>query len=109
MSSVARRGWHAVRRNVAGDLTERDAEVLRQMSDVFKELAHLSVDLGAVWRSVQDLREQLDVQAAVLAELVDATTLQIDLGNQSTELLGRLLESARARLDVLEGATHNSA
>lgn len=113
MSSVARRGWQRVKSSVAVEVearvAEREMELLREMSDVFKELAHISVDLGAIWRSVQDLRAQVDAQAATLAELVEATTLQMDVANQSTELLGRLLQSARARLDVLEGVAQNPA
>jgi hypothetical protein len=71
------------------------------MSDVFRELARLSVDIGAVWRSVEELR-------ATLAPLVNAATVEVDAEQESTELLGRLLQSTRARLDVLEEATKTS-
>jgi hypothetical protein len=37
----------------------------------------------------------------MLSELLGVTTV-VDAERQSTELLGRLLQSARARLDVLE-------
>jgi hypothetical protein len=109
VASIARRVWHRVRSSLADEVAargvERDVELFRQMSDVFKELARISVDLGAVWHSVEGLRAQIDSQAATLAELLN----QIDAENQSTEILGRLLQSARARLDVLEGAAQSSA
>jgi hypothetical protein len=94
---------------VEARVAEREEEILRQMTDVFKELARISVDLGAVWHAVEELRAHVDAQAATLAELLDVTSVQTEVGNQSTEILGRLLQSARARLDVLEGAAQHSA
>jgi septal ring factor EnvC (AmiA/AmiB activator) len=109
VAAIARRGRQRVKASlaaaVAAGASEREDELLRQMSDMFKELAHLSVDLGAVWRSVECLRTQIEAQASALAELV----AQIDDENQSAEILGRLMQSTRARLDVLEGAVPGSA
>jgi hypothetical protein len=104
VASVGRSGVQRVRSSLAGVVKARVAredEILRQMSDVFKELAHLSVDVGAVWQSVESLRAKVDAQTAMLSELLAVTTM-VDAERQSTELLGRLLQSARARLDVLE-------
>jgi hypothetical protein len=105
VASIARRGWQRVKLSFADEVAarsvERDAELFRQMSDVFRELARLSVDIGAVWRSVEELR-------ATLAPLVNAATVEVDAEQESTELLGRLLQSTRARLDVLEEATKTS-
>ena len=96
--------------------SQAEAEILRQLTDVFKELAHLSTDLGAVWRSleetkvkVDDLNRKLDAHATVLIHLADALNEQIDGSNESTQLLGRLLQSTRSRLDVLEGARQEPA
>ena len=74
---------------------EERAEILRQLSDVFKELAHLSVDIGAVFRSLEETK-------VTIAQLGDAVTERTEVGNESLELLGRLLESARARIEALE-------
>ena len=94
-----------------GAIENAQAEVLRQMSDVFKELAHLSVDVGALWSSLEETKvkldeanRKLDAQTRLLSELSDTVNEQIDIGNESTEILGRLLRSARDRLDVLEGS-----
>jgi hypothetical protein len=86
---------------------KREEEILRQLSDVFKELAHLSVDVTK--GKLDDAHRKLDAQAAILSELSDTVNEQIDIGNESTELLGRLLQSARGRLDVLEGSRQNPA
>jgi len=115
VTSITRSVWDRMRASVVTDVAERgtdkETELLRQMADVFKELARLSVDLGALWSSLEETKgkldevgRKLDVQASVLAELTDTVNEQIEVGNESTELLGRLLQSARARIEVLEGA-----
>jgi len=113
VASVARRSWHRVKSSLADEVEARVAarqeELLRQLSDVFKELAHISVDLGAVWQSLEALRLQVDAQAVVLDDVLEMTTVRLGVANESTELLGRLLQSARSRLDVLEGASQNPA
>jgi len=93
-----------------------DDEILRQLGDVFKELAHLSVDLGAVWRSLEETKVKLDevngkldAQTIVFVQLADSVNEQIEGGNESMELLGRLVQSVRSRLDVLEGARQEPA
>jgi hypothetical protein len=98
MASIARRGWHRVKSSLADEVAaralERDVELFRQLSDVFKELA-------VIRRCVEELRAQIEAQAEL--------GLQNDVESQSIEILGRLVRSARARLDVLEGAAQNSA
>ena len=37
-----------------------------------------------------------------MAELSDIVAVQVDVGNQTTELLGRLLATTSDRLDLLE-------
>jgi hypothetical protein len=85
-----------------GAIESAQAEVLRELGDVFKELAHLSTDLGAVWRSLEETKQKLDAQATLLIELVDGLHEQLEFGDESTELLGRLVQSTRARVDRLE-------
>ena len=109
MASIARRGWHRVMSSFDARVVEREEEILRQMTDVFKELARISVDLGAVWHAVEELRAHVEAQSATLAELLDVTSLQTEVGEQSTEILGRLLQAARSRLDALERAAPSSA
>jgi hypothetical protein len=87
----------------------REDELLRQMSDVFKELARLSVDLGAISRAVEGVQEKLDAQAVLMVELTETTRIRLDATYESIELLGRLLESARSRLDVLEEVAREPA
>ena len=92
MASVTRSVWHRLRSSVSVAVhgTSADAEILRQLSDVFKELAHLSAAL-------EETKGKLD-------NLADSVNEQIENASESTELLGRLLQSARARIEVLEGA-----
>jgi ABC-type transporter Mla subunit MlaD len=138
VTSVARSGWHRAKSSITDEVVsrttealatalkdhaEREAEMLRQMSDVFRELSRLSVDVGAVWRAVgdakaqlvdvekkvDDLHRKLEAQAVAVAELTDTLGVQIDVETQSTELLGRLLQSARTRLEVVEKAVQAPA
>jgi len=112
VASVARRGWRRVKSSLADEVVartdQREAEILRQLSDVFSELARLSRDVGAVWRALEDISSRLNEQAAATAALVDSVNIQIDTDYQSTEILGRLLQSTRARLDVLEEAAQSA-
>ncbi len=120
MSSVARAN---VRRLMSGFATEvagrnaqdfaesaeRETETLRQMSDVLGDVGRLSVDVGAVWHVLGEVRAEVAETRKIVADLVTALETQIELTHQSTELLGRLVESARARLDALEEATQTTA
>ncbi len=108
--------WSGVLAKVAPADTSAQEELLRQMADVFKELAHLSVDLGALWNSLEETKKKLDevngrleqltgrldTQAVAIGELAETVNDEIDTANESTELLGRLVQSTRTRLDLLE-------
>jgi len=108
--------WSGVLAKMAPADTGAQAELLRQMGDVFKELAHLSVDLGALWNSLEETKRKLDAlngrldqltgrldtQADAIGELAAAVNDEIDTANESTDLLGRLVQSTRTRLDLLE-------
>lgn len=105
MAPVDRSRWHRMLSGVSSVVTGRskaEAEILREMTDVFKELAHLSEDLGAVWRSLEDAKAKLDAQGVVVAALAEVVNEQIECGDESMELIGRLLQSTRARLEALE-------
>jgi len=112
VASAARRGWRRVKSSLADEVVARttgeDNEILRQLSDVFSELARLSRDVGAVWRAVEDMSTRFNAHAAELAALVDAVNAQVDTDYQSTEILGRLLQSTRARLEVVEEALQST-
>jgi len=123
--ALVRRGWRRVRTSLAdevalrvqealGDYEARERErfselvaqlalVLAQLSDVFKELALISEANGEMRGALGSMDERL---SAGLAELGDTVEVSLDVDNQSTELLGRLLASARARLEALEEAVH---
>jgi hypothetical protein len=85
-------------------LGEQVTALLAQMSDVFKELGLISEANGELRRAVDDMDRRLTGKLADLGDTVDSS-LEVD--NQSTELLGRLLASARARLDALEEAAEH--
>jgi hypothetical protein len=97
------------------DSAERENEMLRQMSDVFSELGRLSRDIGTLAAAVHELQLKADAQAAALreidehaaardGELLDTLTAHVAADNQSTEILGRLLQATRSRLEALEDA-----
>ena len=97
MPSVARSGWRRAKSSIADEVAARmeghaarEQEILRQLTDVFKEIVRLSEEVSQLSRRVADLAATVSVQ--------------VDVDNQSTELLGRLLAQARARLDALEEA-----
>ncbi|MGH9303900.1 MAG: hypothetical protein ACRDZ5_05730 [Acidimicrobiales bacterium] len=129
MNPLTSRGWQRMKVSLADevhsrlaraelDSAEREAEMLRQQSDVFSELTRLAETLGGLHGKVDALHAKLDalhakldaaataVEAELreLRELRDILSVQLDAENQSQELLGRLLSSARSRLDALEEA-----
>jgi hypothetical protein len=118
VSSITRSALQRLRSGASATVhgSQTEAEILRQLTDVFRELARLSTDLGAIWRSleetkvkVDDLNRKFDAQATTLAHLADDVTEAIDGSDESIALLGRLLQSTRSRLDVLEGARGDAA
>lgn len=88
------------------DIAEQVASVLAQLTDVFKELKLISEANGEMRRALGAMDERVSAQLAALGDTVDAS---LDVDHQSTELLGRLLASARARLDALEEAARRSS
>ncbi len=66
-----------------------------------------SVPRGALRRIKEsvthaDVRRRLEAIEAQLAELTHIASVQVEVTNESTELLGRLLRSATDRIDELE-------
>ena len=126
MASVARSGWRRARSSIAGAVAEatsgaverelaihgeREVEILRQMSDVLQELGRLSGDVGVARDSleeakagVRELTVVVQTLAASLAEMRQQLEAQMEAANETTEILGRLLASARSRLEALEDA-----
>ncbi|HEV8065268.1 MAG TPA: hypothetical protein VGP46_10575 [Acidimicrobiales bacterium] len=115
MASVARSGWHRFRSSLADEVAarneraiaesaEREAETLRQMSDVFSELGRLSRDVGVLHESLHELRVQSDQNHLLLDEIRSALNAMVDTDSEATAVLGRVLQSTRSRLDSLEDA-----
>lgn len=94
VASIARSGWRrassSIAARTAAEVAPTQAEILRQLSDVFAEIAKLSGAVGELEKR--------------LADLGDSVSVLVDVENQSTELTGRLLAQARARIDALEEA-----
>ena len=80
MASIGRRGWRQAKTALT---TKFDTRVTLPLGDV----------LGRV--------TQLQDQVTELTELI---TAQVETGNQTTELLGRLLAAHSSRLEVLEAS-----
>lgn len=78
----------------------RETEILRQLTDVFAELKRLSAQASALQGVSDELKAKLE-------HLVSAVDADIETHIQTTQLLGRLLESARARLEILEEAENS--
>lgn len=75
--------------------TERETEILRQLTDVFGELKRLSAEVSALEQGIGDVH-------AKLLQVISTVDASIETHIETTQLLGRLLESARGRLEVLE-------
>lgn len=81
MSSLPRAGWQRVRTSLTG-------EIRGDLDEVRARLTELGEDVAALREAVGEIRRTLDVA--------------VDVDNQVTELLGRLVRSASERLDELE-------
>jgi hypothetical protein len=80
VTSIGRRGWSQAKSSLT---TKFDGRVTVPLADVLER--------------VIQLQSQID-------ELTRVVTLQVDVGNQTTELLGRLLATSSDRLDALEAS-----
>jgi hypothetical protein len=78
VTSIGRRGWSQAKSSLT---TKFDGRVTVPLADVLER--------------VIQLQRQLD-------ELTRIVTMQVDVGNQTTELLGRLLATSSDRLDAVE-------
>ncbi len=81
--------------------TERETEILRQLTDVFGELKRLSAETSALEQGISETNARLE-------QLIGTVEASIETHVQTTQLLGRLLESARGRLEVLEEALNGA-
>ena len=78
MASIGRRGWRQARTSLT---TKFDRRVTLPLADALER--------------VTQLQNQV-------AELTDIVKVQVEMGNQTTELLGRLLATASSRLEAVE-------
>jgi hypothetical protein len=87
---------------------EREAETLRQMTDMFSEVGRLSRDVGVLHQSLHELRVQSDENRLLLEEIRNVLNAMLDTDGEATAVLGRVLQSARTRLDALEDAAQTA-
>ena len=92
MASTGRRSWRQAKISLA---TEAKARVARPIVDIRDRVSELQDATAAISGSLAVLRREM-------AELSDVVAVQVEVGNQTTELLGRLLASTSDRLDLLE-------
>ena len=78
MASIGRRGWRQARTSLT---TKFDRRVTLPLADALER--------------VTQLQNQV-------AELTDIVKVQVEMANQTTELLGRLLATASSRLEAVE-------
>jgi Fic family protein len=78
VASIGRRGWRQAKTSLT---TKFDRRVTLPLADALER--------------VTQLQDQV-------AELTDIVKVQVEMGNQTTELLGRLLATASSRLEAVE-------
>jgi len=99
VASIGRRGWRQVKTSLAGEVEVRVAPPLAELVARVSQLQDATADIAG---SLAVLRREL-------AELADVVTVQVDVGNQTTELFGRLLATASNRLEVVEDSLRQLA
>ena len=92
MASTGHRSWRQVKSGLARKLK---GGVARPFADLTTRVSELQDATAAIAGSLAVLRREM-------AELADVVAVQVDVGNQTTELLGRLLATTSARLELLE-------
>ena len=92
MASNGRRSWRQVKTTLKGEVKARVAPPL---AELIARVAELQDSTAAIAGSLAVLRREI-------AELTDIVTVQVEVGNQTTELLGRLLATTSERLEVVE-------
>lgn len=102
MTSAARRLWRRAKLQVADDVHTRLEPDLDTLDERLRALEKVAAEvLDALVGEVGSLK--CDV-----AELRDALAAQLDMENESNELIGRLLVRLSARVEDLEGLDSNS-
>ena len=92
MASAPRAAWRRIKTSLAGQVSSEVTPVIDEHT------AELRVRLEAVEAQLVLLGEQV-------RDLRQIAGTQVDIANQSTELLGRLIRSAMSRIDDLEERT----
>jgi len=101
--SIARKGWHRVRSSVAGEVTPRvGAEVDRVETHLIEAIDRLQASIDRLQSVADALAGSLAVMRREMADLQDTVAVQSDVQAQTTELFGRLIQSASNRLDEIE-------
>jgi 2-phospho-L-lactate guanylyltransferase (CobY/MobA/RfbA family) len=85
VASIGHQGWRQVKTNLAAKI---DGRVAPPLAELVERVAQLQDEI---------------------AELKDIVTVQADVANQTTELVGRLLAAASSRIDSLEDSLRQLA
>lgn len=85
MASPPRAAWRRIKMSVASQVS---AEMAPALDEQRARLDAVEAQLAALTEQIRDLRQIAGVQ--------------VDVTNESTELLGRLIRSATSRIDLLE-------
>lgn len=92
VASTGHRSWRQMKTGLARKVK---GGVARPFADLTVRVSELQDATAAIVGSLAVLRREM-------AELADVVAVQVDVGNQTTELLGRLLATTSARLELLE-------
>lgn len=92
MASTGHRSWRQVSTILA---REARARIAPPLDELITRITELQDATAAISGSLAVMRREM-------AELHDIVAVQVDVGNQTTELFGRLLADASARLETLE-------
>ncbi len=96
VASNGRRSWREVKTTLRGEVKARVAPPL---AELIARVAELQDSTAAISGSLAVLRREI-------AELTDIVKVQAEVGNETTELLGRLLATTSERLEIVEDALH---
>src|SRR5208282_4303946 len=99
VASNGRRSWREVKTTLKGEVKARVAPPL---AELIARVAELQDSTAAIAGSLAVLRREI-------AELSDIVSVQAEVGNQTTELLGRILATTSSRLDAVEDSLRQLA
>lgn len=107
LASIGRRGWWRVKSSIADEVEHRVASSLGERLTGVDD--HLAEAIARLQSATDRTEAGLTATATLLAELgrevselKDTMAVQVDVENQTTALLGRLVQAATARLEQVE-------